>query len=78
MSTEVHGTVVKIFLQGCQKWKKCPEEQIKENPFPKRKNSTNFFKDSEPTLYFTLSEKIARVVKTVTYVALEDFEEKNV
>ena len=37
-----------------------------------------FFKDSERTLYFTLAEKFARVVKTATYVALEDFEGKNV
>ena len=44
MSTEVHGTVVKIFVQGCQKWKKCPEEQIRENPSPKTKNITNFLK----------------------------------
>ena len=45
MSIEVHGKVAKIFLQGCQNWKKkCQEEQIKKNPLSKRKNITNFLK----------------------------------
>ena len=33
------------FSSGMPKMKKkCPEEQIKENPFSKRKNNTNFLK----------------------------------
>ena len=34
----------KIFFRDAKNEKKCPEEQIKENPFSKRKNITNFLK----------------------------------
>ena len=36
-SNEVCATVAKIFLQVCQNWKECPEEQFKEKPFSKVK-----------------------------------------
>ena len=65
-----------FFFRVAKTEKKCPEEHIKESPFSKGKNLLNFW-DSERTLYFNLAEKFVRVVKTVTYVALEDFEEKN-
>ena len=66
-----------FFLQGCQNRKIFLEEHIKESPLSKEKNLL-IFQDSKQTLHFTLAEKFARVVKTVTYVAFEDFEEKNV
>ena len=44
MSDRVHKIVAKIFLQGCQTWMKCSEEQIKESPFSKNKILTNFLK----------------------------------
>ena len=65
-----------FFFRVAKTEKKCPEEHIKESPFSKGKNLLNFW-DSERTLHFNLAEKFVRVVKTVTYVALEDFEEKN-
>ena len=66
-----------FFFRVAKTEKKCPEEHIKEGPFSKGKNSLNFW-DSERTLHFTLAEKFARVVETVTYVALEDLEKTNV
>ena len=54
----------------------CPEEQIKENHFSKEK-SLLFFQDSE-SLFSIPAETFAKVVETVTYVALEDFEGKNI
>ena len=65
-----------FFFRVAKTEKKCPEEHIKESPFSKGKNLLNFW-DSERNLHFNLAEKFVRVVKTVTYVALEDFEEKN-
>ena len=65
-----------FFFRVAKTEEKCLEEHIKESPFSKGRNLLNF-QESEQTLHFTLAEKFARVVKTVTYVALEDFEEKN-
>ena len=64
-----------FFFRVAKTEKKCPEEHIKESPFSKGKNLLNFW-DSERNLHFNLAENFVRVVKTVTYVALEDFEEK--
>ena len=75
LNYEISGTLTNIFLQGCQNRKIFLEEHIKESPFSKGKNLLNF-QDSKQTLHFTLAEKFARVVKTVTYVAFEDLEEK--
>ena len=65
-----------FFFRVAKTEKKCPEEHIKESPFSKGKNLLNF-RDSERNIHFNLAENFVRVVKTVTYVALEDFEEKN-
>ena len=65
-----------FFFRFAKTEKKCLEEHIKESLFSERKDLLNF-QDSEQTLHFTLAEKFARVVKTVAYVVLKDFEEKN-
>ena len=75
LNYEVSGTLTNIFLQGCQNRKKCLEEHIKESPFSKGKNSIVFLGFWANSSFYS-SGKFARVVKTVPYVALEDFEEK--
>ena len=65
-----------FFFRFAKREKKCLEEHIKESLFSERKDLLNF-QDSAQTLHFTLAEKFARVVKTVAYVVLKDFEEKN-
>ena len=66
-----------FFIQVAKTEKLCPEEQIKENPFSKAKSLLFFFK----ILFHFFSnpaETFAKVVEIVTYVALEDFEQKNI
>ena len=66
----------KFFFRNAKTEKKVQRNILKKVFSKKGKILLNFW-DSEQTLQFTLSEKFARVVKAVTYVALEDFEEKN-
>ena len=70
------GQWQKFLIKIAKTEKLCPEEQIKENHFSKEK-SLLFFQDSE-SLFSIPAETFAKVVETVTYVALEDFEGKNI
>ena len=72
MNYEFFGTVTKNFLQGWQNWNKNPEEQIKETPFSEEK--TYCFSKILSELFSTSAETFARIVKTASNVALEDFE----
>ena len=63
-----------FFINVAKTEKLCPEEQIKETYFSKEK-SFLFFQDSQ-SVFSIPAETLAKVVETVTFVALEDFEGK--
>ena len=65
-----------FFINVAKTEKLCPEEQIKETYFSKEK-SFLFFQDSQ-SVFSIPAETFAKVVETVTFVALEDFEGKNI
>ena len=74
MKCETFGTVTKVFLKGWQNWNKSPEEQIKETPFSEEK--TYCFSKILSELFSTSAETFARIVKTTSILALENFEGK--
>ena len=66
-----------FFIQVAKTEKLCPEEQIKENPFSEEKSWLFFFKILWH--FFSIpAEKFAKIFEIVTYVASEDFEQKNI
>ena len=74
MNYETFGTVTKVFLQEWQNWNKSPEEKNEETPFSEEE--THCFSKILSELFSTSAEKFARIVKTASNLALEDFEEK--
>ena len=83
-SSRVSGWVMKFlgqwrnfFIRVAKTEKLCPEEQIKETTFSEEKSLLFFFKILWQ--FFSIpAETFAKVVEIVIYVALEDFEQKNI
>ena len=74
-SDEVFVTMSTIFGQVCHECNNCPEDKLGKKLLSKEKNSL-FFKILSEFTVLIIPQKFARVFKIATFLALEDYEEK--